>query len=182
MSDDPTALAAALMEIERFVRHSGWDQPARLFALVETDIIVSSDPALAERLGLRGTADGAPEGALTSIEQDDFHAGEDLAETLAKIAWPVSVAGCALVVERSFLPSSAEDDVPDDPVAAADFVARHPERDDIRVVAGAMRSPACQHALVRLRTSQDLLVGEQLAPALTEALAQTLAVTVEEAP
>ncbi|MFP5416126.1 MAG: hypothetical protein ACLGHZ_04500, partial [Actinomycetes bacterium] len=69
MTDD--ALVAALMEIERHVGHGGWDQPARLFALVPTDELVAAEPALARTLGLRTTADGGSPGSLTAIEQED---------------------------------------------------------------------------------------------------------------
>ena len=36
------ALTAALLEIERHVTHGGWDQPARLFALVPTAELVAA--------------------------------------------------------------------------------------------------------------------------------------------
>lgn len=167
------ALVAALLDIERFVGHGGWDQPARLFALVETDVILAADPGLAQRLGLRGTADGAPAGSLTSIEQEDFHLGDDLGTTLAQIAWPASVTGCALALERTFLPATAEADVPADPAAAARFVAHHPQHDDLRVVAGAVRGSG-RHCVARLRSADELLAAPDLVPGLAEALANTL--------
>ncbi|MFZ0530313.1 MAG: PPA1309 family protein, partial [Propionicimonas sp.] len=103
-----TALTASLIEVERHVGRSGWDQPARLFALVPTAELIAAEPSLAEHL--RG---GSPDG-FASIEQDDFHQGADLAETLGRIAWPPGVAGCALALERSFLPAQAEVDLPED--------------------------------------------------------------------
>ena len=101
------ALTAALIEVERHVGRSGWDQPARLFALVPTADLIAAEPSLAEHLQ-GGFADG-----LSSIEQEEFHAGDDLAVTLSRIAWPTTVSGCALALERSFLPADAEADLPD---------------------------------------------------------------------
>ena len=47
MSD---ALVAALLEVERHVGRLGWDQPARLFALVPTAELLAAEPSLAEHL------------------------------------------------------------------------------------------------------------------------------------
>ena len=44
----PDALVASLMEIERHVAGLGWDQPARLFALVPTVELIEAEPQLAE--------------------------------------------------------------------------------------------------------------------------------------
>lgn len=177
---DNSALQAALLDIERFVHHGGWDQPARLFALVETDALLTAEPALAAQLQLRGTADGALEGSLTSIEQEDFVLGEDLAETLAGIAWPPTVTGCALALERAFLPADAEVDLPEDPTEAARIVARHPRHDDIRLVAGAVRHAGepLQFTVARLRQAAEVLAGIDLAPHLSQALADTLGADV----
>ena len=107
-NNDVSALTAALLDIERFIAQSGWDQPARLFALVATDDLIAAEPTLAAQLQLRGSTDGAPEGSLTSIEQEDFVIDHDLAETLAQIMWPQTVQGSALALERAFLPADAE--------------------------------------------------------------------------
>ncbi|HSK34135.1 MAG TPA: PPA1309 family protein, partial [Propionicimonas sp.] len=140
MSD---VLVAALVEVERYVGRSGWDQPARLFALVPTAELIAAEPALAEQL--TGATDG-----FSSIEQEDFRPGEDLAETLAGIAWPPTVAGCVLALERSFLPADAEPELPADPDAAALAVAAHPRRLDLRVVVGVTRA-GTSHGLARVR-------------------------------
>ena len=99
------ALVAALIEVERHVGRSGWDQPSRLFALVRTSELIAAEPSLADQLT------GAPDG-YSSIEQEDFTPGDDLAETLAGIAWPEAVSGCVLTLERAFLPSDAEGELP----------------------------------------------------------------------
>ncbi len=164
MSD---VLVAALVEVERYVGRSGWDQPARLFALVPTAELIAAEPGLAEQL--TGATDG-----YSSIEQEDFRPGEDLAETLAGIAWPLTVAGCVLALERSFLPADAEVDLPEDRDAAALVVAAHPRRLDLRVVVGVTRDGA-SHGLARVRGADgDLLGGAELVPALAAALAHTL--------
>lgn len=174
------ALIAALIEIEHHVGAAGWDQPARLFALVRTDELIVAEPELAAHLGLRATADGGPAGHLSSVEQEDFRevgqGGDesDLPQVLARIAWPDAVHGCALALERSFLPPSAEADIPADPQEAAAYVAGHPERQDLRVVVGVTRD-GVSHGVARVVSSpDDLLGGDELAPGIASALAATL--------
>lgn len=161
---------AALFEVERHVGHGGWDQPARLFALVGTADLVAAEPSLAARL----THPGLAPDALSSIEQDEFHSGADLLDDLDRIIWPPAVLGCAIAVERTFVPPDVEPELPADPDAAADLVARHPRRQDVRVVVGVTRA-GDHHGLARLRTQpEELLGGADLVPGLTEALARTL--------
>ena len=127
----------------------GWDQPARLFALVLTDDLARAEPALSRELGLRTTEAGGLPGALTPVEQEEFVGSGDLTRDLAHVAWPDSVYGCALATVRTFLPAAYEADVPDDPEAAAAAVAAHPERQEIRVVVGADRA-GNRHGVGRL--------------------------------
>lgn len=162
------ALTAALIEVERHVGRSGWDQPARLFALVRTADLIAAEPGLAEHLG-HGPADG-----FTSIEQEEFSAGADLATTLAGIGWPDTVHGCALALERTFVPPEVEAELPDDPQQAAAVVADHPRRLDLRVVVGVLRDGS-RHGVARIRgKEEELLGGADLVPALTLALSRTL--------
>ncbi|MGO4955781.1 PPA1309 family protein [Luteococcus sp. Sow4_B9] len=168
VSELPEALVAALVEIEQYVGQSGWDQPARLFALVRTADLVAAEPQLAEQLTV--TSDDA----LSSIEQEDFRDGEDLFETLSRIGWSDDVHGCALSLERSFLPAGLEDQIPAHPDDAARFVANHPQHQDVRVVVGALRDGST-HGLARLVTQPDeLLGGHDLVPGLSRVLAETL--------
>lgn len=163
------ALIAALMDIERHVSGQGWDQPARLFALVRTDELIRNEPTLAAHLAVGN------EDALSSIEQEDFHAGDDLLATLSRIQWPASVAGCAIALERAFLPPRFEADIPEDPQEAAQFVVHHPDKQDIRVVVGALRDGS-RHGVARLVSNPDDLLGAtDLVPGLTQAVAGTLA-------
>lgn len=160
-------LIACLMDVERHVSTTGWDQPARLFALVTTATLLEVEPQL------RGRVPEASPDALTAIEQDEFHATEDVFERLAGIFWPETVEGCALALERAFLPPEFEADLPKDPQAAADFVAKHPAKVDVRVVAGVL-SDGSGHGVARLRSNpDDLLGGEDLAPGLIQALLDT---------
>lgn len=164
------ALIASLLEIERHVAHLGWDQPARLFALVPTDELLAAEPALAAQVLRRPDA---PADALSAVEQDEFKAGEDVLGDLARITWPDAVRGCALALERVFVPADVEPEIPTDEAAAADFVAHHPRRQDVRVVVGTLRDGSA-HGVARLRTQPDeLLGGADLVPGLTRALART---------
>ena len=170
MTDTSSPLVAVCLDIERHVGASGWDQPARLFALVPTRELLAAEPALADAVG----GAEAAEGALTAVEQDEFHAGGDLVEDLARVAWPDAVAGCALSVERVFLPPSGEADIPDDPDAADAFVVTHPQRRDVRVVVAVTRA-GVRHGVARLKESpEELLGGADLVPGLARALARTL--------
>ncbi|GAA1394685.1 PPA1309 family protein [Luteococcus peritonei] len=166
--DQPEALIAALVEIEHHVGASGWDQPARLFALVRTADLLAAEPHLADQVRL--TSDDA----LSSIEQDDFRDGEDLLTTLRGISWTEAVTGCAIALERTFLPAGLEDQIPAHPDEATRFVAEHPQRQDVRVVVGALRDGST-HGLARLVSRpEDLLAGHDLVPGLSQALAGTL--------
>jgi hypothetical protein len=166
VSPDP-ALATAVLEIERHAARSGWDQPARLFALVETSRLVDREPQLVGSVG---------DSELTPVEQDGLAAGRPLEDQLATISWPETVHGCAAMVERFVLPPDVEAELPDEPAEAASYVAGHPDRQEVRIVAGALRSGASFCAL-RLRAHDDdeaVIGGEDLVPALLELVHGTL--------
>ncbi|HZG06826.1 MAG TPA: PPA1309 family protein [Streptomyces sp.] len=186
---DGTPLAAspltrAVLEIDEYAAGLGWDQPARLFALVDTDRLRAEEPALAEQLGLGGEGDDAPSPAsLTPVEQDELPPGIPLDEFLGTIAWPDTVAGCAMTVERLMLPPSAEASVPEGlqeegaEERLAQWVAQHPERQEVRMTVAVLRDGARETAL-RLREKDsptEVLTGPDLVPGLTEALAATFA-------
>ncbi len=164
---DPSRLIACLMDVERHVSSAGWDQPARLFALVTTSTLLEAEPQLRGRV-----PETAPD-ALTAIEQDEFHATDNLFERLNTIFWPDTVEGCAIALERAFLPPKFEDQIPDDPDEAAIFVANHPEKNDVRVVVGVLRDGA-RHGLARLVSDPSELLGaEDLVPGLADSLLDT---------
>ena len=167
---DP-ALASAVLEIEQHIATGGWDQPARLYALVPTAELVAKEPVLAHAMGLD---EAAAAGSLTPVEQDPL--GADLERSLESITWPSGVAGCAAVVERLVLPPDAEATVLEDPDGAPAYAREHPDRQDVRIVAGATRAGATYCAL-RLRGADDdqsVLTGAQLVPGLLALLRETL--------
>ncbi len=169
---DP-ALASAVLEIEQHIAVGGWDQPARLYALVPTEELVAKEPALAHAMGLD---ESAAAGSLTPVEQEPLGADADLERSLESITWPASVAGCAAVVERLVLPPDAEATVLEDPAGAAAYAQEHPDRQDVRIVAGATRAGATYCAL-RLRAADDdqsVLTGAELVPGLLALLRDTL--------
>lgn len=166
--NDPSRLIACLADIERHVGENGWDQPARLFALVGTAALLEVEPQL------RGRVPETADDALTAVEQDDFASGVDVLERLDQIFFPASVDGVAIAMERTFLPAKFEAEIPKDPDEAVDYVMRHPEKTDVRVVVGVLRD-GTQHGLARLVSNPDDLLGAaDLVPGLTEALNRTL--------
>lgn len=179
---DAAAIAAAqralrlvelAREIEKHVASEGWDQAPRMFALARTAELVALEPALAAALG---TAGEDPE-SLTPIEQEALDPERPLDEVLATTMWPEEVAGAALVLERIVLPPSAEEALPDDDLGGLEeTVAAHPERQDVRMAVLVTRDGGRMCAL-RLRSHDDdaeVLVGPDVVPRLTDALAATL--------
>jgi hypothetical protein len=171
----PGALAHAVVEIERHVSGSGWDQPVQLFALVPTVELLVAEPQLVAELG----ADS--EQPLTPVAQGDLPDGMDddnLAAALAGIEWPDGVTGCALAVERIVLPADVDSELP----AGADaelarMAGSDPRRHEVRMVAGVLRDGE-RFGAVRLRTHDEdsaVLTGTDLVPTLCEVLALTFA-------
>ena len=179
MSNTPMAaspLTRAVLEIDEYASGLGWDQPARLFALVDTAQLRAQEPALAAQLGL---GDEQETTGLTPIEQDEISTDQPLDEFLGRIAWPGAVVGCALSVERLMLPPSAESQVPQGlgDAKLAKWVADHPERQEVRMTVAVLRDGARESAL-RLREKDsptEVLTGPDLIPGLAEALAATFA-------
>ncbi|WP_328357283.1 PPA1309 family protein [Streptomyces sp. NBC_00445] len=178
MSNTPMAaspLTRAVLEIDEYVSGLGWDQPARLFALVDTARLRAEQPSLADRLGL-GEEQETTTG-LTPIEQDEIPTGKPLDEFLATIAWPDAVVGCGLSVERLMLPPSAEASVPEgmSEQKLAQWVADHPKRQEVRMTVAVLRGGDRESAL-RLREKDaptEVLTGSDLVPGLAQALAAT---------
>jgi hypothetical protein len=169
---DP-ALAAAVLEIESHIAVGGWDQPARLYALVDTAQLVEKEPALAAAMGLDSSS---AQGSLTPVEQDQLSPDRPLETVLESIVWPANVAGAAAVVERLVLPPDADADIPEDPSRAEEFAREHPDRQEVRIVAGVTRSGSTYCAL-RLRAHDDdqsVVGGSDLVPGLLALLGATL--------
>ena len=166
------SLTSAVIEIEKHVAAGGWNQKTRMFALVPTADLLTTQPTMAAALGI--SDEGAANGGIptfTSIEQDGLKLKLPLDEMLAGMEWPPAVAGVALVLESQMLPPSAEAALP----AGEDlekWVARHPERQEVRMAVGVLRDGTRQ-AAVRLRSKDrdsEVLSGADLVPNLAEAL------------
>ena len=169
---DP-ALAAAVLEIESHIAADGWDQPSRLYALVDTAALVAREPALAAAMGLDAASAA---GSLTPVEQELLAPSQPFEESLGSVTWPPDVVGCAAVVERLVLPPGADEQIPEDPKSAEEFAREHPDRQEVRIVAGATRAGATYCAL-RLRAHDDdqsVVGGADLVPGLLELLNATL--------
>ncbi|NNJ04292.1 hypothetical protein HHX38_09110 [Streptomyces sp. PKU-MA01144] len=173
-------LTRAVLEIDEYASGLGWDQPARLFALVDTAQLRAQEPGLAAQLGLDEPDEADAAAPLTPVEQDEIPSGTPLDEFLGTIAWPDAVAGCALTVERLMLPPSAETSVPEglDEAGLAAWVAAHPDRQEVRMTVAVLRDGARESAL-RLREKDaptEVLTGADLVPGLAEALSATFEV------
>ncbi len=167
------ALRAAVLELDRHAASSGWDQPARLFALVHTEALLAEEPALADMLGVDPSLDLT--GSLTPVEQEALPAEQPIEELLTEMMWPAEVHGTAVVVERLVLPPSVT--LPEDDAEAQEVAVSHPERQEVRMTAAATRAGATYCAL-RLREHDDdlhVVEGADLVPALLELLQATLA-------
>ncbi|XBH22228.1 PPA1309 family protein [Jonesiaceae bacterium BS-20] len=177
LSTRQRSLADAVSEIERHVSSGGWDGPIRVFALIATQEALAADPDLAQQLPAQTVeiALADPE-HLTSVEQEDLPAAESLEDLLGSIQWPVTVVGCAVVTERVILPPSAEEELPSDPTAALTYVNNHPDRQDVRMAVGVMRSGETWCA-IRTRDNDsdtDVAHGPNLVPGLIAAVTSTL--------
>ena len=148
--DADPALAAAVLEIESHIAEGGWDQPRRLYALVPTADLVRREPDArrgdgARRRVRRGLAHPGRAGPAAARPAPRGRADRD------RLA--AEVAGCAAVVERLVLPPDADGAVPDDAEAAEQFAREHPDRQEVRIVAGVTRagSTYCRPAPARAR-------------------------------
>lgn len=166
-------LRAAIREIEAHAAEAGWDEPARLYALVPTSDLLAREPHLAAAMGIDGASAA---GSLTPVEQDQMPAERTLEQTLEQIMWPAEVFGCAAVVERLVLPPGSDATIPEDADAAEEYAAAHPDRQEVRIVAGATRDGATYCAL-RLKSHDDhmsVVESADLVPALLQLLLSTL--------
>ncbi len=171
------AVLTLVRELEQHVASAGWDGPWRLFALVRTAGALDRDPELAERLPQDVVAAArADVEHLTAVEQDDLPDAETVEAVLARIAWPDSVDGAALVVERVVLPPQAEEGIPQDATAAVEYITEHPDRRDLRLAAAVLRDGTSGCAIRSRDHDVDdrVALGTHLVPALVEALAITL--------
>lgn len=167
-----------MTETEAHVAAFGWDQPVRVFALVRTNEALAADPDIAELLDAATLEESRTDPELLMVvEQEGLPAAADLEHLLAQLAWPESVHGAAISVERLVLPPAAQDEAEaiTDAAERLAFLQARPDREDIRMVVGVLRSGE-SWCVLRSRTHDDdasIYQGEQLVPGLTEALAAT---------
>ena len=167
-----------MAETEIHVAAFGWDQPVRVFALARTAEALRTDPDLAEFLDASAVEEARTDlELLTVVEQEGLPAAADLEHLLAQLAWPESVHGAAISVERLVLPPAAQEeaDAITDATERLAFLQARPDREDIRMVVGVLRSGESWCALRSRAHDDDASVyqGEHLVPGLVEALATT---------
>ena len=161
---DP-ALAAAVLEIEAHIAEAGWDQPARLYALVDTaDAASRREPALAAAMGLddavgAGVADAGragrscpPDKPLETVLESDH-----VARRGDRLRRRGRAAGAAAGRRRRRSPTTRP--------RPRSTPREHPDRQEVRIVAGATRAGSTYCAL-RLRAARRRPVGAWAAPDL----------------
>lgn len=177
-SEDPAPKAKQLLsplgecaiDTERHVAAAGWDQPPRLFAIARNSDLLAREPAL------RGQLSGADPSAYSTIEQEGLPQTSNIESLLRQLAWPAEVDGVALALERIVVPPDAERDLPENPEAAADALAAHPDRADVRLLVAVLRDGE-SICLLRQRShdaDDQVAVGRDIAPGLIHALQVTL--------
>lgn len=135
------ALAQEIVALERHVASAGWEGPIRVFALVYTAQALKDTPSLADEIPPESlqAAQHDPY-TLLAIEQEDLPQAPNLETLLASLAWPETVHGVAVSVEQFVVPPSATDGLPTDPNQQVEILLNHPQREDVRIVAGVLRT------------------------------------------
>ena len=155
MSND-SVLADTVRELDQHVADSGWDQAARLFAIVPTADLAADHPELV-------SADSA--GQFMFVEQDAEIDNENLISSLEQISWPQQISGAAIAIER--LISMQPDDEIDHDIES--------QTQELRIISLVMRDGSNMNA-IRQRSFDDVndvAVASDLVPALNAALLQT---------
>lgn len=164
-------LERVVREVESHVARSGWDQPTRLFALVDTAAAIADDPSLAAVL------DKGPDGVTyTAVEQEGLPEHDTIQGLLEGISFGEKVDGALIVVERMMVPPEAEVGLPEDREEALELLMEHPGREDIRLVASALRTGESMCAIRARSKDSDVEVatGPDLSVGLVMAVADTL--------
>lgn len=149
-----------LREIDHHVSFAGWDQPARLFALVPNAALIEAGVAEQDATG------------LGAVEQE-IEATANLEELLESIAWPAEVLGALVVLERIVLPPEVQDELAAlSEVELINAVTNHPKRSDVRLFAAALRSGEHLNAIRQRAHDEpaDLAIAENLVPNLNAVL------------
>ncbi len=180
-SPEPTpaafALASEILSLEQYVASQGWDAPVRVFALVRTARALQDTPSLAQELPPEALelAQADPQ-ALLAIEQEGLPEASNLETLLAQLAWPETVDGVAIAVEQFVVPPAAREGLDPAPEAQVQALLEHPDRDDVRIVAGVLRSGESWCALrYRSHDHEDKVAqSSDAVPGLLDALRSTL--------
>lgn len=165
------ALRAVVTEIENGAARVGWDRPPSIYALVPTAQLMATPEVPADVLADLERAWDGTGSHLSAILQESV-TGDELEELLPKLAWPGSVWGAALTVERVIVPPAVEEAAPEDPDEALAFISNHPLATDVRLTIGVTREGDSWCA-IRTRAFDDagnVGTGETLVPSLVEAL------------
>lgn len=171
VSANQSALRAVVAEIESGAARVGWDRPPSIYALVPTAELMKTPEVPTDVLADLEKAWDGSETHLSAILQESM-AGDQLEELLPKLAWPPSVWGAALTVERVIVPPAVEEAAPEDPDEALAFISNHPAASDVRLTIGVTREGDSWCA-IRTRAFDDagnVGSGETLVPSLVEAL------------
>lgn len=169
------ALRNVVDEIEIGSSKRGWDQPPALYALVYTqDLLSAQDLPPDVEEGIRAAWNGSSS-HLSAILQD-FINEDQLEETLPKLAWPDSVAGVAVSVERIIVPPEVDEAAPEDPEEALKFINEHPARSDVRLTVGVLRGGQswCEIRTKAFDQREDVVKGGNLVPQLVELIEASL--------
>lgn len=170
------ALRTAVTDIEGHVATLGWDRPVGVYSLVRTAAAVRENPGITSELPPGATEAAAGDPAhLLSVEQDSLPQADTLEDLLAQLAWPSQVDGAAISIERVVVPPEAEVDMPADAQEALDYLESHPERQDVRIVVGVLRSGESWCALRSRNNDADDQVAQSAdaVPGLVAALRAT---------
>lgn len=171
------ALASEVLALEQHVAVAGWDAPIRVFALVRTAEALEQTPTLAQEIPAEAVANAQSDPhALLAIEQEGLPESPNLETLLAQLAWPDTVHGVALAVEQFVVPPAAREGLSPDPDTQVQELLDHPDRDDVRIVAGVLRSGERWCAL-RYRSHdspEQVAQSSNAVPGLLDALAATL--------
>lgn len=171
------ALASEVLSLERHVASQGWDAPIRVFALVRTGEALMDTPSLAQEVPPEAIklAEEDPH-ALLAIEQEGLPEARDLETLLAQLAWPETVHGVAISVEQFVVPPQAREGLDPNPEAQVSALLDHPDREDVRIVAGVLRSGESWCALrYRSHDVEDKVAqSSDAVPGLLDALRSTL--------
>lgn len=164
-SQEMDPLVFAMLEAESHMARKGWGLPPQLYALAGKASLIAADQELAAEVR------AARADALVPVEQEPLPAGEPM-EVLASIHWPEEVVGCVLVTELIVLPPRAEEQAPDDPVAAEQWASTHPDGRQARLAVGVSRNGEYTCGL-RIKGEDSVQVGTDIADDIVTALLGT---------